>query len=236
MKDDKQPCVCQIDLIKPLTDTIILLLLQPVDNKRFDYTAGQYIKIVTADGRQMPFSIANAPLGARQIELHIRHTEANAYSNYLLNEIKRTGLLTITGPFGHCIYQQKSTRPCILMAGGTGFAPMKAIIEQALANGDNHPKHLYWGVKTVSDLYLDELPQQWAKAVPDFQYTPVLSTTNNRLWQGRTGLVHEIIAQDHPSLANYQVYAAGAPDMVFAALKTFQALGLKKGLMYSDVL
>jgi len=123
------------------------------------------------------------------------------------------------------------------MAGGTGFAPIKAIIEQALADGDKHPKHLYWGAKTVSDLYLDELPQQWVKTVPHFQYTPVLSASNDQgLWQGRTGLLHEIIAQDHPSLTSYQVYAAGPPDLIFAALKTFQTLGLKKELMYSDAL
>ncbi|MEE9451975.1 MAG: NAD(P)H-flavin reductase [Gammaproteobacteria bacterium] len=223
---DSTTCICEIDLIKPLTDKIILLLLQP-SGTRFQYIAGQYIEIITADGQHMPFSIANAPLGSKQLELHIRHTTENTYSNYLLNEIKRTGKIKIRGPFGHCIYHPNTPKTTLLMAGGTGFAPIKAIIEQVLAEGDNTPKHLYWGAKNMSDLYLDELPRQWQKTVPHFRYTPVLP---------ETGLIYEIIAQDYPSLTNHQVYAAGPPDMIFSALENFQKLGLEKKFMYSDAI
>lgn len=235
MMDNEQQLLCQIEHIEPLTDQIIRLLLRPIEAGRLHYLAGQYVKVITADGQQTPFSIASAPLGGSQIELHIRHTKDNAYSNALLKDIQKTGQLTITGPFGHCVYHQKSRCPTILLAGGTGFAPLKAIIEQALAEGDNSPKHLYWGARTASDLYLDELAQHWAKTVANFRYTAVLSEPSDH-WQGKVGLVHEAVVHDHTDLTDYQVYAAGPPDMVFVALQAFKQLGLAKDRIYSDAL
>jgi len=233
--DNTQRLVCQVDYVKPLTDHIVQISLHPINAVRFHYLAGQYLKIITADGQQTPFSIASAPLGGKQIELHICHTKDNIYSNTLLKEVQQTGRLTISGPFGHCIYHKEFLYPTILLAGGTGFAPLKAIIEQALAEGDNTPKHLYWGAKAASDLYLHELAQHWAKTVENFRYTAVLSEPADN-WQGKTGLVHAAVVQDYTDLSHYQIYAAGPPDMVFIALQAFELLGLPRDRVYSDAL
>ncbi len=228
---------CQVDLIHPLTDTVVQILMSPLKD-RFNYLAGQYVEIITENGDHVPFSIANAPLGGHQLELHIRHTRDNPYSHYLLAEIKRTGKILIKGPFGHCIYQQISSRTTLLLAAGTGFAPIKAIIEQALMQGgDTHPLYLYWSARNASDLYLDAIPQHWAKSIKNFHYTPVLpSPCADANWQGQTGLVYDIIAAEHPDLSDYQVYAAGPPQLIQLAWQKFQTLGLKKEFIYSDCL
>lgn len=231
-----QEALCQVDLIHPLTDTVVQILMTPL-KVRFNYLAGQYVEIITENGDHMPFSIANAPLGGHQLELHIRHTRENAYSHNLLAEIKRTGKLFIKGPFGHCTYQRLSSRTTLLLAAGTGFAPIKAIIEQALMQEDTSPMYLYWNARNASDLYLDEVPQHWAKSIHNFGYTPVLpKSCDNEHWQGQTGLVYEIIAAEHPNLSNYQVYAAGPPQLIQLAWQKFQTLGLKKEFIYSDCL
>lgn len=228
---------CRVDLIHPLTDTVVQVLMTP-SKHRLNYQAGQYIEIITENGKHLPFSIANAPLGGYQLELHIRHTSENPYSHYLLSEIKRTGRILIKGPFGHCIYHKQSLRKNLFLAAGTGFAPIKAIIEQALMEDvGTCPMYLYWSAREASDLYLDEIPQHWAKSIEHFHYTPVLlPSCAGEDWHGQTGLVYDIIAKDHPDLSNFQVYAAGPPQLIQLAWQKFQTLGLKKEFICSDSL
>lgn len=227
-----KPVYAKVVAIKPLTDKILQILLQL--DELLHYVAGQYLEIITRDGQHMPFSIANAPLGVCQLELHIRHTPDNVYTNNLLAEIKQYGTIQIAAPMGNCTYQSlKSQLPVILLAGGSGFAPIKAIIEQLFTQGTAITMHLYWGAKTASDLYLDEIPQTWAKHVASFQYTPVLSQPQSS-WSGRKGLVHQAILKDYVDLTAYQVLAAGPFDMVFTARAAFLARGLVMENMYSD--
>lgn len=237
MIEQAQLLACQIVQINPITDKVIQVLMRPLEGKRLNYLAGQYIEIVTPNGEQTPFSIANAPLGGQQLELHIRHTPENIFSHYLLNEIKKSGQIMINGPFGHCNYHQHPKLTTLLLAGGTGFAPIKAIIEQALAQGEVGNMHLYWGARSASDLYLDALPRYWEKTIANFRYTPVLSEralTGN--WQGKVCLPYEAIAKDYPNLSCHQLYAAGPPDLVSSAWRVLQPLGLKKEHTYSDTL
>lgn len=222
----------QVITIKPLTDKILQVMLELA--APLDYASGQYLEIITRDEQHMPFSIANAPLGSRQLELHIRHTPDNSYSTQLVAEIKQYGEIQLAAPLGVCTYQiLKPQLPIIFMAGGSGFAPIKAIIEQIFTLGPLVAMHLYWGVKTVGDLYLDELAQGWAKHVPLFQYTPVLSQ-DQPLWLGRKGLVFHAILQDYVDLSGYQVLAAGPFDMVLTARTHLLAQGLLAENMYSD--
>lgn len=228
------PLRCDVVTVQPLTDKILQVLIEPHQTQRFHYHAGQYIKLLTADGNETPFSIANAPLGSRQIELHIRHTAENHYSHSLLNEIKQTGCVHLTGPFGQCTWQKAAAnRPLLFLAGGTGFAPIKALIEQALADEVELSMHLYWVAKTRSDLYLDELPQAWAHRIPHFRYTPLLSEPDAE-WHGKTGRIYDAVKEDYTDLSQTQIFAAGPGEMVFAALNALQPLGLVRSAIYSD--
>lgn len=236
MKNTKS-LLCNIISAHPLTDKVIQLMIEPSNKRqRFNYLSGQYLKLILPNQPEMPFSIANAPLGSKQIELHIRHTAENHYSHVLLDHIKQTGQLHISGPFGESTWQRVTAKnPIILLAGGTGFAPIKAIIEQALTEECTLPMHLYWVAKTRSDLYLDELPASWAHHMPQFKYTPILSTPD-ATWQGETGRIYDAVKKDYQDLASFQVFAAGPYDMVKAAWQTLATIGLKKEKIYSDIL
>jgi CDP-4-dehydro-6-deoxyglucose reductase len=225
--------------VKPLTATVLQVFLEL--SSPVNYAAGQYLEVVMADGKQVPLSIANAPLGSRQIELHIRHTPENALNMKLVSEIQTQGALQIVLPFGECTHLSlKPNIPVIFMARGSGFAPIKAIIEQLLADGSTLPMHLYWGSRNLGDHYLDELPKSWAEHVETFDYTPLLcpddlSADVSLKWAGRTGDLIDTIAMDHyPDLEHYQVLAAGPFDMIFKARNVFQAQGLNAENMYAD--
>lgn len=226
--------------IKPLTNSILQVFLQlPTALK---YQAGQYLEVVIANGQHIPFSIANAPLGSNQLELHIRHTPENSLSDQILSEMRTQGALQIVAPFGQCTHLSlKPHCPVIFMARGSGFAPIKAIIEQILANGIEIPMHLYWGAKNIGDQYMDELPKSWADHIEYFEYTPVLcpedlsKATISTKWTGRSGDLIDLIAMDYyPDLSSYQVLAAGPFDMIFKAREVFTKQGLKADNMYSD--
>ena len=147
--------------------------------------AGQYIDFVLKDGRHRAFSMANPPHDDAFIELHIRHVEGGEFTDYVFNQLEEKTVLRVEGPHGSFHLREDSDRPIILMAGGTGFAPIKGIIEHAVAEGIKRPMHLYWGVRAKEDLYLNELAEQWVATVPGFRYTPVLSQPNAAdQWQG----------------------------------------------------
>ncbi len=234
-----QDIFANIVQVKPLTNSVMQVILQLPSP--LTYEAGQYLEVITSDGQHTPFSIANAALGTSQIELHIRHTPENALSSQIIAEIQKQGALQIVFPFGKCTYKKlKSDLPIIFMARGTGFAPIKAVIEQLLIDGSTLPMHLYWGARNIGDHYLDELPQSWAAHVENFEYTPLLCPESPNLevpvkWTGRSGDLVDLIAMDHyPDLSNYQVLAAGPFDMMFKARDVFCKQGLTLENMHSD--
>ncbi|MBL4647684.1 MAG: CDP-6-deoxy-delta-3,4-glucoseen reductase, partial [Gammaproteobacteria bacterium] len=171
--------------------------------------------------------------GEEGIELHIRLNERNEYLKEIFAQAKQQGVLKIKAPYGKVIYRQEPNLPFIFVAGGTGFVPIKALIEQALMQNDQRKIFLYWGVKTSQQYYLQELIDRWAKNIPNFQYIPVVSEANDA-WQGKTGLVHDAVLSDHNDLSEFQVYVSGPPDMVLTAQKTFLKQGLKPQYIYSD--
>lgn len=217
-----------------LSPDVIRLLLKPPGATRLQFLAGQYIDILLEDGERRSFSIANSPHDDELIELHIRYVEDGEFSSYLFSGLKEKDILRIAGPFGQFYLRDPVTTPIIFMAGGTGFAPVKGIIEYAWREGVEQPMYLYWGVRARQDLYMDELAQQWSQR-DNFHYIPVLSEPlAEDQWQGRTGMVHEAIAQDFANLADYAVYTAGPPLMVKAGWEVFSRLGLPQDRYYSD--
>lgn len=209
--------------VRPLTDSILQVTLCPDEFR--SYHAGQYLQIVH-EQQAYPFSIANAPLGSHKLELHIRHSKVNPYNDALLQAIKDNGVVMIEYPMGNCsVNQLHQKKPLILIAGGTGFSPIKAVIEQLLSEGDTRRMHLFWGAKSKSDLYMEDLLQQWQTHVDHFKYTPILSSSHE--------LIQTVIDQC-TDLLDCQIIAAGAFDMVYRARDTFVDLGLDSQWMFSD--
>jgi CDP-4-dehydro-6-deoxyglucose reductase len=203
--------------------------------QRLQFLAGQYIDFLLPDGRHRSFSLANAPHDDEFIELHIRHVEQGEFTEYVFDYMKEKSMVRIEGPHGDFYLREESPRPMIFVAGGTGFAPIKGIIDHAFAAGVGRDMHLYWGARAKVDLYLDDLARQWSREYANFRYTPVLSApAEGDEWLGRTGYVHEAMMADHPDLGGYDVYAAGPPAMVRASRDACVARGLPPPQFYSD--
>jgi len=225
---------CNVHNIQRLAPDVIRLYLKLPETQRMQFFAGQYIDIILDDGRRRSFSIANAPHDDEYIELHIRHVNRGDYTSFIFNEVKENDTLKIEGPFGDYYLRENSTRPIILMAGGTGFAPIKGIIEHAIAEGITRPIFLYWGARAKKDLYLHEMAQGWEKTI-NLEYRPVLSDASSEdHWQDRQGFVHEAIIKDFPILNIYEVYASGPPAMVRAGHEAFTAHGMSEEHFFSD--
>lgn len=215
-----------IDSINPLTDTILQVMLKP--EHYVEYHAGQYLNIIQGHDH-LSYSIANAPLGSRKYELHIRHSQENRSNNKLLTQMKTRGEILIQLPFGHChIEKLDPDKSIIFIAGGTGFAPVKAIIEQLLANGDQRNFELYWGARTQSDLYMNEQVRQWQSHVSQFCNLSLLSNNS------RDTLASTLIDHHQSDLADWQYVLAGPFDMIYDLRDSLVALGLSVDQLYSD--
>ncbi len=213
---------CRIESIdKPAPDVAIVKLKLPA-NERLQFLAGQYIEFLLKDGRRRSFSLANPPHDDALLELHIRHIPGGFFSDQLFTQFKGREILRFEGPFGTFFLREESDKPIIFVAGGTGMAPIKGVIEHALHHkiDATRPMVLYWGVRAMRDLYLPDLPGKWQQSSANFTYIPVLSEPD-AAWPGRRGFVHQAVLDDFPDLAGYQVYACGGPAMIDAARKTF---------------
>lgn len=226
---------CKVARKERLCHDVVRLFLKLPEGERLQFLAGQYIDFLLKDGRHRAFSMANPPHDDDLIELHIRHVAGGEFTDYVFNQLEEKTVLRIEGPHGGFHLRENSDRPIIFMAGGTGFAPIKSIIEHAVAEGIQRPMHLYWGVRARADLYLNELAEEWAARLPNFRYTPVLSDpAPEDAWSGATGYVHEVIAREYPDLSGHEIYTAGPPVMVEAGLHAFTAQGLAQECYYSD--
>lgn len=203
--------------------------------ERFQFLAGQYIDVLLPDGRSRSFSLANAPGDVQFLELHIRHYQHGVFSDFVFSGMHKGTLLRIRGPLGGFVLDEASRRPIICIAGGTGFAPIKGLIEHVLTQGLDRPLHLYRGARSQGDLYLDGLARSWAEQYAELRYTPVLSDPRpDEPWSGRTGLVHEAVLEDFEALGDHEVYASGPPPMVEAIWATLPKKGLDRRYLYSD--
>lgn len=221
---------CDIASVELVAPGIHRVFLSP--EEKIKYHAGQYLEILHQDRGPRPFSIANAPQESGLIELHVRHQANNPITQSIIDELQTAKKIKIAIPFGTCVFHKASARPTLFLAGGVGFAPIKALIEAALTEQTDKPMWLYWGVRSENDFYFLETIQQWQQQYPRFKFIPVISgkaTTNQR-----SGLVHEALVEDHSDLSQFEIYASGPFEMVYAALRRFLKAGLHRAYMYSD--
>jgi CDP-4-dehydro-6-deoxyglucose reductase, E3 len=218
-----------------LSGDVMVLFLQLPATERLQFVAGQYLEFILKDGKRRAFSIANAPHDDAVIELHLRLVPGGQFTQYVFDEMQEKAIMRIEAPLGTFFLRQESQKPLIFVAGGTGFAPVKAIIEHMIHNKIQREIILYRGGRTQDDLYMNELSQRWAEYVPNFTYIPVVSEAPaDSNWQGRTGLVHQAVLDDYPDLNAYQAYVCGAPGMVEVAHQAFVAQGLNADEFFSD--
>lgn len=227
---------CRIEKIDKVAPDVAIVALKLPANERLQYLAGQYIDLLLKDGRRRSFSIATPPESDALLELHIRHVPGGYFSDALFNEYKGREILRFEGPLGTFYLREETDKPLIFVAGGTGFAPIKAVIEHALHHQLPRPMALYWGVRSLRDLYLPDLPGNWEAQHPEFRFIPVLSDPlPEDRWAGRTGLVHKAVMADYPDLSAFQVYACGGPAMIAAAKQDFMAeRGLPAEQFFAD--
>lgn len=237
----KLPCrVASIDIAAP---DVAVVKLQLPSADRFEFLAGQYIDILLKDGKRRSYSMANAPRDDQQVELHIRHTPGGAFTDALfgtgtpsINAVKVKDILRFEGPQGTFFLREDSARPIVFLASGTGFAPIKAVIEHCRTKHIERPMTLYWGGRRPRDLYMMDMAEQWAREMPHFKFVPVVSDAEpDDAWTGRTGFVHKAVLEDFPSLAGHSVYACGAPIVVQSALADFTSkAGLPEEEFFAD--
>lgn len=224
---------CRLVDKKALNHDVMLLRLKLPENQRLPFLAGQYLDFLLEGGKRRAFSIANAPHDDEFIELHVRHVPGGQFTGFIFDALEEKAILRIQAPLGTFTLREDSDRPILFMAGGTGFAPIKGIIEHAFYLGVTRPMHLYWGVRKQDDLYLSDLPLSWARDHANFHYTPVLSEPDEE-WAGRSGFVHEAVVADHPDMSGFDVYMAGPPPMVESGRRVFAAAGLSLDHLFSD--
>lgn len=227
-----QQLPCRVIAKDMLAHDVIGLKLKLPKGRDFRWLPGQYIDILLDDGRRRSFSLASAPNG-ETFDLHLRVTPQGRFTHWVLNEMPDKAILQFEGPLGAFYVREDSDRPMLFMGGGTGIAPIKAMIEDLVARGTQRPMHLYWGVRSQRDLYLTQWIAGWQEQHPALKYTPVLSEPDEG-WTGERGFVHEALLRDYPALDGREVYISGPPVMVRSGKNAFIAAGLDADHLFYD--
>jgi len=210
---------CRVQKMERLAEDVMVLHLKLPANEKLNFLAGQYIEFLLKDGGRRSFSMANPPHDAELIQLHVRHVAGGQFTDHVFNKMKERDILRCEGPLGTFFLREDSDKPIVFVASGTGFAPIKSVIEHALHKGIKRQMTLYWGGRRPKDLYMNDLATSWP-----FRYVPVISDAlPEDNWTGRTGFVHRAVMQDIPDLSRCQVYACGVPIMVDSAKRDFIA-------------
>jgi NAD(P)H-flavin reductase/ferredoxin len=224
-----------VESMQPLAPDVMQVILKLEGGERIAFYAGQYINILLEDGAKRGFSFATAPAVNDRIELHIRRIPGGRFTTHVFERMRTGDRVRFEGPLGSFFLREDSEKPMIFVAGSTGFAPVKSMLEYAFSRGVKRRMILYWGVRRPADLYLAALPEKWAREHANFDFVPVIShPAPEDAWHGRTGLVHEAILADFGDLSGYQVYACGSAAMVEAAHPAFKAKGLGQDDCFSD--
>jgi len=221
------------------SDDVMVVKLQLPANDVMQFHAGQYVDFLLRDGDRRSYSMANAPhtlvAGSPPIELHIRHMPGGKFTDHVFGAMKEKEIQRIEGPQGSFYLREDSQKPIVLLASGTGFAPIKAILEHMQHKGITRPTRLYWGGRRPTDLYLNDWVQAQLASMPHLRYVPVVSDAlPEDQWQGRTGFVHRAVLEDTPDLSGFEVYACGAPIVVDSARADYTQAGLSNDDFYSD--
>jgi CDP-4-dehydro-6-deoxyglucose reductase, E3 len=208
---------CRVQKLERLADDVMVIHLKLPANERLQFLAGQYIEFLLKEGARRSFSMGNAPHDDELIQLHVRHVPGGQFTDHVFTKMKERDILRFEGPLGTFFLREDSQKPIVLVASGTGFAPIKSVIEHALRKNIARPMVLYWGGRRPKDLYMDALARQWP-----IRYVPVVSEAlPEDRWTGRAGFVHRAVMEDFPDLSAHQVYACGVPAMVDAAKRDF---------------
>jgi CDP-4-dehydro-6-deoxyglucose reductase len=221
-------------------DDVMVVKLQLPAADPFRYYAGQYLEFIMRDGRRRSYSMACPPTQDNLVELHIRHMPGGAFTDHVFGagdtQMKLREIQRVEGPFGSFFLREDSDKPIVFLASGTGFAPIKAIIERMIASGSTRKSVLYWGGRRPADLYMSAMAEQWAETLPWFSFVPVISDAlPEDGWTGRGGFVHQAVLQDFADMSGVQVYACGAPVMVESARRDFAGqAGLPEDEFYAD--
>lgn len=227
---------CRVASLERVASDVMIVKVKLPASEPFRFRAGQYIDFLLANGRRRSFSIANPPEQAEHLELHVRKVEGGRFTAHVFETMKPRDILRFEGPLGTFFLRESTERPMILLAGGTGFAPIKGIVEHIIERGIRRDMTLYWGARQREGLYMDALARSWEDTLPGFRYVPVLSDADaDHAWSGRRGLVHTAVLSDHPDLSGHDVYACGAPGMIDAARSDFLITGgLPESCFFAD--
>ena len=213
---------CRVNRLERVADDVMKIQLKLPANERLTFLAGQYIDFLLKDGARRSFSLANPPHDAEVPEIHVRHVAGGQFTDHVFQKMKERDILRFEGPLGTFFLREESSKPIVFVASGTGFAPIKAILEHMIHKGIARPTVLYWGGRRPKDLYQNALAESWAAAHAWLKYVPVISDgLPEDGWTGRTGFVHRAVMADFPDLSGHQVYACGVPVMVDSARKDF---------------
>ncbi|MDZ7891535.1 MAG: CDP-6-deoxy-delta-3,4-glucoseen reductase [Rhodoferax sp.] len=225
----------RVTSLQKVSPDVMLIQLQLPANDSFQYKAGQYIEFLLRDGARRSYSMANAPQG-NSVELHIRHMPGGKFTDHVFGSMKEKEILRVEGPHGSFYLREESDKPIVMVASGTGFAPIKALLEQMQSTGSTRPVALYWGGRRPADLYMDGWVKELQNRMPSLRYVPVVSDgLEEDQWSGRVGFVHHAALEDFQDMREYQVYACGAPIVVESARRDFVAhAGLAPEEFYAD--
>ena len=227
---------CRVQQLTRAADDVMIVQLKLPANERLQFLPGQYIDFLLKGGERRSFSMANSPHADELVELHIRHVAGGNFTDHVFGKMKERDILRLEGPLGSFFLREDGAKPIVFVASGTGFAPIKSIIESAFYKKIERPMVLYWGARRPKDLYLNALPEKWVREHATFRYVPVISEARPEdAWSGRSGFVHRAVMEDMPDLSGHQVYACGVPIMVDSARKDFiEKCGLPEDEFYAD--
>ncbi|MDM0040105.1 CDP-6-deoxy-delta-3,4-glucoseen reductase [Variovorax sp. J22G21] len=226
--------------LQKMSHDVVRLRLQLPAGEPLQFHAGQYVEFILRDGTRRSYSMANAPhtLGepGTGLELHIRHLPGGKFTDHVFGAMKEKEILRIEGPYGSFFLREDSDKPVVLLASGTGFAPIKALLEHMKFKGIDRPAVLYWGGRRPEDLYMDDWVREHLAELPNLRYVPVVSNAvPEDNWTGRTGFVHRAVLEDIADLSGHQVYACGAPIVVDSAKRDYvAAAGLPEEEFFAD--
>jgi CDP-4-dehydro-6-deoxyglucose reductase len=227
---------CRIAKLARLAPDVMQVFLRLPAVEALRFQAGQYLDVLLEGGRRRSFSIASPPHDSQLLELHVRRVPGGGFTEALFDRLQAGALLRIEGPIGQFIYRE-SAAPALMIAGGTGFAPLKSMLRQVLERGSAREIHFYWGARQAIDVYEEERVLEWARAHPQLTFTTVLSEATSldpSASHRRLGWVHEAVLADHPTLDAFDVYAAGPPALVEAIRASFPGRGVSEERLHFD--
>ncbi|MFL0802005.1 MAG: 2Fe-2S iron-sulfur cluster binding domain-containing protein [Agarilytica sp.] len=226
----KKTVPAKVSRCKKITDDVLVLSVRTPPRNGLDYLAGQYVNI-SYGGVTRSYSIASMKKEEGELEFHIRYMPYGKMSKLLFNDLQENTLMRLSGPHG-TFFVRDSEAPIIFLAGGTGYAPVKAMVESLIDNNTARRIFIYWGMPFGNMFYCSK-PLGWGKNYNNVDYVPVVSGEDSG-WDGRAGFVHQAVLDDFESLAEYHVYACGSPHMIEAARSSFLNQGMNANNFHSD--